>query len=613
MSRKTASPPFVLRYVYAILAVVAITVSAVLVSLYVAQQEELETRDRVQFIHLDSVEESTELAREARELREQVLDHLNATTADQPGEAGIRSVQIGYSGVLQSMRSRLLQLSTLVEQSDDEIFALTLQRLSDRFGEIDRSLRSSGPTREVIISIDVLSSTIEQYDRLHQIAADRELRELADRQLARPRFLGVLLLCLALGALAAWYLLRSLRAALQRQVATELALAESQERLHHIQKLDALGRLVGGIAHDFNNWLTVILGHAGMLRDKAAGNERLEAGLDEISQAGEQAAALTRQLLAFSRRQQFQPRVLNLNELIQGMEEMLQRVINRGIRLSFSYADDLVDVEVDPDQMQQVILNLVNNARDAMPDGGLLSVTTEKALVGPAGVEVAGVPDGEYARLVVSDTGIGMDAETRQRASEPFFTTKEEGRGTGLGLSMVQGIVTNSDGHMFIESHEGAGSKIIIYFPRAERSQAAVSDLSTRTTLQDGLETVLVVEDNDQVRRLVESGLTSLGYRVLATRGGSSGLDICRAESEGIDIILSDVVMPETSGPRFMSAATRLQPDALPIYMSAYTKDEVLRFRRGHSEANIPLITKPFEIEALSRLIREQLDSKAKH
>ena len=613
MNRETVNPRFVLRYVYAILAVVAVAVSTVLMSLYVAQQRELETRNQVQFIHLDSVAEAAELARETRALREQVVERLTGTVADHSGAAGIRSMQIGFTGLLQSMRSRLLQLSTLVEQSDDEIFTLTLQRLMHRFDAIDRSLRSSEPTPDIITSIEVLGSTIEQYDRLHQIAADRELQELADRQLERPRFLGVLLLCLSLGTLAAWYLVRSLRAALQRQVATELALAESQERLHHIQKLDALGKLVGGIAHDFNNWLTVIIGHAGLLREKTGGNKRLETGLDEISQAAEQAASLTQQLLAFSRRQRFEPRVLNLNELIQGMEEMLHRVISRGIRLTFSYADDLVDVELDPDQMQQVILNLINNARDAMPDGGSLSVATERVLVGPEGVEVPGVPDGEYAKLSVSDTGIGMDAETRQRVFEPFFTTKEKGHGTGLGLSTVHGVVTNFDGHMFVESREGEGSKFIIYLPRAVRAQEAVSDLPTRAKPQDGLETVLIVEDNEQVRRFLETGLASLGYRVLSASGGSSGLDICRAESTGIDIILSDVVMPETSGPRFMAAATRLQPDAVLIYMSAYTKDEVLRFRRGNTEADIPLITKPFEIETLSRLIREQLDGKAKH
>lgn len=613
MNRETVNPRFVLRYVYAILAVVVVAVSTVLMSLYVAQQRELETRNQVQFIHLDSVAEAAELARETRTLHEQVVERLAGTVADHSGAAGIRSMQIGFSGLLQSMRSRLLQLSTLVEQSDDEIFTLTLQRLMHRFDAIDRSLRSSELTPDIITSIEVLSSTIEQYDRLHQIAADRELQELADRQIERPRFLGILLLCLTLGALAAWYLVRSLRASLQRQVATELALAESQERLHHIQKLDALGKLVGGIAHDFNNWLTVIIGHAGLLREKAGGNERLETGLAEISQAGQQAASLTQQLLAFSRRQRFEPRVLNLNELIQGMEEMLQRVISRGIRLTFSYADDLVDVELDPDQMQQVILNLINNARDAMPDGGLLSVATERALVGPDGVEVPGVPDGEFAKLSVSDTGIGMDAETRQRVFEPFFTTKEKGHGTGLGLSTVHGIVTSSDGHMFIESRQGEGSKFIIYFPRAARNQAAASDVPIKATPQDGLETVLIVEDNEQVRRFVETGLASLGYRVLSASGGGSGLDICRAESAGIDVVLSDVVMPETSGPRFMAAATRLQPDAVPIYMSAYTKDEVLRFRRSNTEADIPLITKPFEIEALSRLIREQLDSKAKH
>ncbi|MCP5093647.1 MAG: response regulator, partial [Gammaproteobacteria bacterium] len=424
----------------------------------------------------------------------------------------------------------------------------------------------------------------------------------------RPRFLAVLVLCFGLGALAAWYLLRSLSTSLKRQQSTELELAESQETLHHIQKLDALGRLVGGIAHDFNNWLTVILGHAGLLRDTAEGNERLETGLDEIKQAGEQAAYLTKQLLAFSRRQQSRPRILVLDELIRDMEEMLRRVIGASITLSFSYADDPVDVELDPDQVQQVILNLINNARDAMPDGGLLSVTTESVVVGPNGIEVDGLPDGEYARLSVSDTGIGMDDETRQRVFEPFFTTKEKGHGTGLGLSVVHGIVTGSNGHIFMESREGTGSKFVIYFPRAEQHQAAVADVPKRLAPQDGLETVLVVEDNEQVRRFVETGLASLGYRVLTASGGAAGLAICKNEPAAIDVILSDVVMPETTGPMFMTSALRLRPDAVAIYMSAYTKDKILGFRRKSAEADAPLIMKPFEIQELSRLIQERLD-----
>ena len=559
-------------------------------------------------MHFDSVAASAEPAREVRNLRARVSDRVNATVSDRSGVAGVQTVQIGYRGILRSMRSRVAQLAMIEHRSDNLLFERTLDRLVTRFDEIDKALQTAEPEPAVIASIDMLATTVEQLTRLHQIAADRELQELAEKQRQRPRFLAILLLCLAATGLAVWYLVASLVASLRQQEAYEQALLESEQRLHHFQKLDALGRLVGGVAHDFNNWLTVILGHAGLLRDKVGDKDELVAGLDEIEQATLNAVSLTQQLLAFSRRQQFQPRVLNLNELLQGMEEMLNRVITARIELTFSYADDLCDVEVDPELLQQVILNLINNARDAMPDGGQLRVWTERVAVGPDDVRLSGVPAGEYAKLTVSDTGAGMDEETRHRVFEPFFTTKEKGHGTGLGLSTVHGIVTGSNGHIFVESKPGLGSSFILYFPRAEQQDIAASDIRKRAAPQKGVETVLVVEDNEQVRGFVEAGLTSLGYRVLAAADGSQGLDICRNEPTNIDVVLSDVVMPGTSGPKFMATALKLRPDAVAIYMSAYTRDEVLEIRRGDEALDIPLISKPFEMEALSRLIRDRLD-----
>ncbi|MGI9235993.1 MAG: ATP-binding protein [Woeseiaceae bacterium] len=609
MNREVSSTLIVLRYVFAILAIIAISVAIVLISLYSSQQRELESRDRIQFLHLDAVAESAELARETRTLRQRVHDDITSSVSHGSGAAGIDSIQIGYSGMLQSMRSRLRQMSLLEEQNDDEILSSTMNRLLGRFEQVDHAVRFSPLTPEVLTSIDVLSSTVEQYDRLHQIAADQELVELAGKQQARPLFLGFLLVCLSLGGLAAGYLVLSLRTSLKRQEVAEGALAESQERLLHIQKLDALGRLVGGVAHDFNNWLTVILGHAGLLRDNADGNERLETGLHEIEQAGLQAATLTKQLLEFSRRQKVHPRVLDLNRLIQGMEEVLQRIVGANVKLTTSFADDLFGVELDPDQVQLVILNLVNNARDAMPDGGRLSVITERIVVGPTETKAHDVPDGEYVRLTISDTGIGMDEGTRERVFEPLFTTKEKGQGTGLGLSTVHGIVTAADGHIFVESREGVGSRFVMYFSPAEQGQADIAEAPTTASPQEGIECVLVVEDNEQVRRFVEKGLETLGYRVLTASGGAGGLELCRTEAGRIDVILSDVVMPATSGPKFMASALKLRPDAAAIYMSAYSKDEVLRFRRNRDMPDVPLIPKPFEIEALSRLIREQLDT----
>lgn len=599
--------PLVLRYVYAILIIIVVAVGTAISSLYFGQNDEIRTRDRVQSFHLDSVTISEELAREVRVLQVLLKDSIDSNVSRQSGAADIQSVQIGNAGVLYSMRSRLAQLSTLEQPHDGLIFTAARKRLVDRFNEVEHALDNSEVTPKTIISVEVLSSNIEQYDRLHKIAADKELRELADRQSQGPQYLVVLAVCLGFGALAVWYLTNSLRASLVRQNKTEVALAESQERLHHIQKLDALGRLVGGVAHDFNNLLTAILGHTELLQDRSAGDERLELGLNEIRQASLSAASLTQQLLTFSRRQQFSPQVLNLNDVIRDMEEMLQRIIGADVTLTCSYADDLCAIEVDPDLLQQVVMNLIGNARDAMPNGGVLSVATENVAVGAGQVEVTGVPDGEYARLSVSDNGVGMDDHTRERLFEPFFTTKERGSGTGLGLSTVHGIVAGSNGHIIVESKEGVGSQFHIYLPRAERRPEALPDENIAAAPQSGSETILVVEDDEQVRRFVESGLSSLGYRVLPASGGAAGLEICKTEPGPIDVILSDVIMSEVSGPRFMTSALRLRPDAVAIYMSAYTEDAVLGLRRGNTEAEIPLIAKPFDLGSLSRLIRECL------
>ncbi len=599
--------PLVLRYVYAILIIIVVAVGTAISSLYFGQNDEIRTRDRVQSFHLDSVTISEELAREVRVLQVLLEDSIDSDVSRQSGAADIQSVQIGYAGVLYSMRSRLAQLSTLEQPHDGLIFTAARKRLVDRFNEVERALDNSEVTPKTIISVEVLSSNIEQYDRLHKIAADKELHELADRQSQRPRYLVVLAVCLGFGALAVWYLTNSLRASLVRQNKTEVALAESQERLHHIQKLDALGRLVGGVAHDFNNLLTAILGHAELLQDRSAGDERLELGLDEIRQASLRAASLTQQLLTFSRRQQFSPRRLNLNDVIRDMEEMLQRIIGADVTLTCSYADDLCAIEVDPDLLQQVVMNLIGNARDAMPNGGVLLVATENVAVGAGQVEVTGVPDGEYARLSVSDNGVGMDDHTRERLFEPFFTTKERGSGTGLGLSTVHGIVAGSNGHITVESEEGVGSQFHIYLPHAEHRPEALPDENTANAPQSGSETILVVEDDEQVRRFVKSGLSSLGYRVLAASGGAAGIEICKTEPGPIDVVLSDVIMAEVSGPRFMTSALRLRPNAAAIYMSAYTEDAVLGLRRGNTEAEIPLIAKPFDLGSLSRLIRECL------
>lgn len=611
MSREALSARYVLRYVYTILAVIVIAVTIVIRTLYVAQQDERQVHERIQFFHLESISESDELRREVQLLKALALAALEATAPAQDGAVGVSKAQISYAGISQSIYSRLERMSELEEQFDGSVSAATLERFLDRFERIDDELRQSGTAGpQTLLTVEVLGSTVEQYSRLHKIRANAALRELATRQSDRPRFLAVLFACLGFSLLAGAYLVWSLRSAIRRQKETETALAESQERLHHVQKLDALGRLIGGVAHDFNNWLTVILGHTELLQDKASGDARLEAGLGEIKQAGLQAATLTQQLLAFSRRQELQPKLVNLNDEIASMEPMLRRIIGEDIALRVTYADDPHTVEVDPAQLQQVVMNLISNAREAMPGGGELLVRTDNIIVGSGGIVVNGVPEGRYLRLTVADNGTGMDAETQERIFEPFFTTKGEGRGTGLGLSTAHGVVTGSGGHIDFDSVEGSGTRFHIYLPRA-RGKAGESAAGIDSNVSSGgNETVLVVEDDEHVRRFVETGLSSLGYLTLTASGGAGALDICKDRSVNIDVILSDVIMPGVSGPRFMEEALKLRPDAVPIYMSAYTREEVLRFRR-YQAADIPLISKPFSLDELSRLIRKQLANAA--
>ncbi len=603
MNTTRIDTPPVLRYVYGILAVILVAVTVAVGSLYIAQQDEIETRDEVQSFHLESYSEIQHFNREVETLRTLVEDSFFSGIAVHPGAAGVNTVQVSFKGILQSMRSRLTRLSDLQERYEEESSVVTLERITDRFNRIDRRLRLAGPNEETLPAIDALISNVWQFSRLHSIAADTELRELATRQDERPRFLGILLACLGFSAIAVGYLIYSLNNSLTRQAETEAALIGAHERLHNVQKLDALGRLVGGVAHDFNNLLTTILGNTELLQAGATGNREFNTSLKEIRTAGQRAATLTRQLLAFSRREHSERSILDINELIHGMEAVLRRTVGENIELTCNYASDLHTADLDPGQFQQVMINLISNARDAMPDGGLLTITTENVAVS-MGVE--GIPEGDYVRLSVADNGVGMDEYSRKRIFEPFYTTKEHTSGTGLGLATVHGIVTDSDGHILVDSTPGKGSCFHLYFPRVDRPAETVTDQEPAAVPQKGTETVLVVDDDEQVRRFVQKGLSSLGYRVLTASGGAEGLDICKRERSGIHAIVSDVVMSGINGPRFMASAIRLCPDATAIYMSAYTDDVILWQRKGLDE--IPVITKPFELEALTRLIREGLD-----
>jgi PAS domain S-box-containing protein len=392
----------------------------------------------------------------------------------------------------------------------------------------------------------------------------------------------------------------------------EDALKASEEKLRQSQKMEAIGRLAGGVAHDFNNLLTAINGFSDLLLMSVPKADAKRIHIEEIRKAGGRAAELTSQLLSFSRKQVLAPRVLDLNAVVMGMETMLRRLIGENIEFATQLAGDLPKVMADPGQMEQVILNLVLNARDAMPDGGVLNVVTGRLKLAdenriPALVEFA---SGEYAMLSVADNGTGMDADTRSRLFEPFFTTKSKDKGTGLGLSTVYGAVKQSNGGISVESELGKGTVFAIYLPAASRLDQPEKTRLRERALRSvgGSETILLVEDEDAVRRLVRDVLEVGGYKVFEAPGGEQALELLetRLKDTPIQLLLTDVVMGGMSGRELSERLQVLRPGTKTLFMSGYTEDAIIR--HGVFTAQAAFIGKPFSPAAISAKVREVLD-----
>ncbi|HJZ92027.1 MAG TPA: PAS domain-containing protein [Gemmataceae bacterium] len=385
------------------------------------------------------------------------------------------------------------------------------------------------------------------------------------------------------------------------------AFKQMETQLRQAQKMEAIGHLAGGVAHDFNNLLTVINGCCELLRSTPGLPDDAAPLVGEVHKAGERAATLTRQLLAFSRKTVLQPQVLSLNELVADFEKMLGRLIGEDIALTTALRADPAFTRVDPGQTEQVLMNLVVNARDAMPTGGTLTIGTHDVFLDED--YSRNLPDdvrsGRYVALTVTDTGCGMDAKTRARIFEPFFTTKPVGKGTGLGLAMVYGLVKASGGHVEVESEVGKGTMFRLYFPAVnEAAQSAAS--ASRSGLPGGNETILLVEDETGVRTLARQALESRGYRVLEAANGEEALNLCRVHSGAIDLLVSDVVMPRMSGRELRQQISVLYPSTRVIFTSGYTDDAVVR--HGISQADSDFLQKPFTITRLLRKVREVLD-----
>jgi two-component system cell cycle sensor histidine kinase/response regulator CckA len=387
----------------------------------------------------------------------------------------------------------------------------------------------------------------------------------------------------------------------------EVALRRSEEQLRQSQKVEAIGRLAGGIAHDFNNLLTIINGYTELLLARIPGEDRMSRDINEIRKAGQRAASLTRQLLAFSRKQILEPKVLDLNTIVVDLEKMLRRLIGEDVELVISPAADLRRTKADPGQIEQVIMNLVVNARDAMPQGGKLTLETANVDLDDAyAARHVGVRAGAYILLAVSDTGCGMDKESMTHIFEPFYTTKGPGKGTGLGLSTVYGIVKQSGGNVWPYSEPGRGTTFKIYLPQAEGVVDRMTRDGRRPGAPRGSETILLVEDQKELRELVRQMLEMNGYTVVAASEGLEALEICKQHTGAIHLMLSDVVMPQMGGRELAQRLASLRPTMKVLYMSGYTSNAIVH--HGILDPGTAFLQKPFTPDGLACKVREVLD-----
>jgi signal transduction histidine kinase/ActR/RegA family two-component response regulator len=397
-----------------------------------------------------------------------------------------------------------------------------------------------------------------------------------------------------------------MRGTLQRNEAQREQL---EEQLRQAQKMEALGRLAGGVAHDFNNLLTVIKGHSELLIDRMKPADAFYGSTRQIVKTADRAASLTRQLLAFSRMQVLQPRVLDLNALVADMSKLLRRLVREDIEFGFQLGDSLGRVKADPGQLEQVLLNLTVNASDAMPQGGKLTIETKKLKVNEAYAHVRPpLRPGQYVQLVVTDTGHGMDAATKSRIFEPFFTTKESGKGTGLGLATVYGVVRQSGGFIWVESSLGNGSRFEIYLPRSIEKEESDSYERTPARSRRGSETILVVEDEDEVRSLASEFLRSAGYNVLTAKDGVEALEVSERLGGAIQLLLTDIVMPKMRGTELAQKLNSHFPSMRVVFMSGYLEKDTCG---GEILEKAIVLQKPFSRDTLLRQIGEAFEDQA--
>jgi two-component system, cell cycle sensor histidine kinase and response regulator CckA len=411
------------------------------------------------------------------------------------------------------------------------------------------------------------------------------------------------------GRLDSYILARASRYAVERKQA-ERALRESEDKLRQSQKMEGIGQLAGGIAHDFNNLLTVINSYSDMLLGEVGfDNHFVRNGLDQIKEAGHRAASLTRQLLAFTRQQVLEPKILDLNESVSNMAKLLRRLIGEDIALVLCPHPELGRVTIDPGQMEQIIMNLAINARDAMPGGGQLTIETKNVELNRMDApQHPSIEPGSYVMLAVRDMGCGMDADTQLRVFEPFFTTKGPGKGTGLGLATVYGIVKQSGGSIGVSSALGKGTTFNIYLPRAEGEAERLESISAPNDALRGSETILLVEDEEMVRALAQAILERSGYTVLATKHVHDALSFAQDGTRAIHLLLTDTIMPGMNGPQLAQQVLAIRPGIKVLYMSGYTDKAFMSTTAW--EPGSAFLQKPFTPQTLAHKVREILGSR---
>ena len=404
----------------------------------------------------------------------------------------------------------------------------------------------------------------------------------------------------------AWSVAKQVSGALRR-IRLEEAHQRLEEQYYQAQKMDAIGRLLGGVAHDFSNLLMAINGFAELMQYRLELDDSNRQMVNHILNSGQRATDLIRQLLAFCRKQAIESKVLNLNVLVADLDKMLRRIIGEDIQIETILPPDLWPVKADPPQLEQIIVNLAVNARDAMPDGGKLTIETANVVLDEVYArQHLNIQPGSYILLAVSDTGIGMNQETKARIFEPFFTTKAQDKGIGLGLSTVYGIVKQNQGDIWVYSEEGRGTTFKIYLPRVEEAASLPTHARDRVEMPSGSETILLVEDDAQVRDLARSVLAGQGYTVLEARNGQEALQLAASHTGSIHLLLCDVVMPGMSGQAVTRQLSQTQPDLKLLFMSGYTDETIAR--HGKLDSGVAFLQKPFSPMVLARKVREVLD-----